>query len=251
MKKISYTLLCIFFVLVTISCSSDNSGSQDSGSPSQSDGKGGSLATFALKGNYLYTVDYRKLNVFSVQNKENPVKVNQKDVGFNIETLYSLDNYLFIGSRNGMFIYDITNPENPNLLSEAQHFTACDPVVANQTHAFVTLHSNTNCGNNLNTLMVYDIADPSNPILIHQRNLSYPRGLALHENYLIVCDDELKIFDITDPAEPILAKSFNANFKDVVVYNDVLFAFGENSVSQFKWTGNDFLTLAQISSISY
>ncbi len=94
MKKISYTLLCIFFVLVTISCSSDNSGSQDSGAPSQSDGKGGSLATFALKGNYLYTVDYQKLNVFSIQNKENPVKVNQKDVGFNIETLYSLDNYL-------------------------------------------------------------------------------------------------------------------------------------------------------------
>lgn len=251
MKKISYTLLCIFFVLVIISCSSDNSGSQDSGVPSQSDGKGGSLATFALKGNYLYTVDYQKLNVFSIQNKENPVKVNQKDVDFNIETLYSLDNYLFIGSRNGMFIYDITNPENPNLLSEARHFTACDPVVANQTHAFVTLHSNTNCGNNLNTLMVYDIADPRNPILIHQRNLSFPRGLALHENYLIVCDDELKIFDTTDPAEPILAKSFNTNFKDVVVYNDVLFAFGEKSVSQYKWTGNDFLTLEQISSIGY
>lgn len=251
MKKITLTLMCIFFVLLTISCSSDNSGNQESGGSSQSDGKGGSLATFALKGNYLYTVDYQKLNVFNIQNKENPVKVNQKDVGFNIETLYSLDNYLFIGSRNGMFIYDVTNPENPNLLSEAQHFTACDPVVANQTHAFVTLHSNTNCGNNLNTLMVYDIADPRNPELIHQRNLTFPRGLALHDHYLIVCDDELKIFDITNPAEPILAKSFNTNFKDVVVYNDVLFAFGDKSVSQYKWTGNDFLTLEQISSFSY
>ncbi|WP_177765727.1 LVIVD repeat-containing protein [Flavobacterium sp. I3-2] len=251
MKKITLTLMCIFFVLLTISCSSDNSGNQESEGSSQSDGKGGSLATFALKGNYLYTVDYQKLNVFNIQNKENPVKVNQKDVGFNIETLYSLDNYLFIGSRNGMFIYDVTNPENPNLLSEAQHFTACDPVVANQTHAFVTLHSNTNCGNNLNTLMVYDIADPRNPELIHQRNLTFPRGLALHDNYLIVCDDELKIFNITNPAEPILAKSFNTNFKDVVVYNDVLFAFGDKSVSQYKWTGNDFLTLEQISSFSY
>lgn len=251
MKKINLTLMYIFFVLLTISCSSDSSGNQESGGSSQSDGKGGSLATFALKGNYLYTVDYQKLNVFNIQNKENPVKVNQKDVGFNIETLYSLDDYLFIGSRNGMFIYDVTNPENPNLLSEAQHFTACDPVVANQTHAFVTLHSNTNCGNNLNTLMVYDIADPRNPELIHQRNLSFPRGLALHDNYLIVCDDELKIFDITNPAEPILAKSFNVNFKDVVVYNNVLFAFGEKSVSQYKWTGNDFLTLEQISSLSY
>lgn len=251
MKKITYTLICILFVFVTISCSSDNTESQDSSAPSPSDGKGGSLATFALKGNYLYTVDYQNLNIFSIQNKENPVKVNQKNVGFNIETLYSLDNYLFIGSRNGMFIYDISNPENPNLLSEAQHFTACDPVVANQTHAFVTLHSNTNCGNNLNTLMVYDIADPKNPVLIHQRNLSYPRGLALHDNYLIVCDDELKIFDISNPAEPILAKSLNTNYKDVLVYNDILFAFGEKIVTQYKWTANDFLSLEQISSLNY
>jgi len=250
MKKTYYFIVIILCTLFTINCSNDSTSDSNSGTPSP-DGKGGSLATFALKGNYLYTVDYQKLNIFSIQNPENPVKVNQTNIGFNIETLYSLDNFLFIGSRNGMYIYDITNPENPLFLSESQHFTACDPVVANETHAFVTLHSNTGCGNNLNTLMVYDIANPAYPILIHQRNLTYPRGLAIHDNYLIICDDELKIFDVTNPTEPTLVLSKNYNFKDVVIYNDILFAFGENEIVQFKWTNNDFLTLDEISNLNY
>jgi len=250
MKKIYLLLTCILCTWLIISCSSDGSNDSNSGSSPQ-DGKGGSLATFALKGNYLYTVDYQKLNVFSIQNQENPVKVNQKDIGFNIETLYSLDNFLFIGSRDAMYIYDITNAENPMFLSESQHFTACDPVVANQTHAFVTIHSNTNCGNNFNTLMIYNIENLANPILIHERNLTYPRGLAIHNNYLIICDDELKIFDVTNPAEPTLVLSKNYKFKDVVLYNDILFAFGENEIVQFKWTNNDFLTLEEISKLNY
>ncbi len=244
--KFSYVLTACF--LLTF-CASDNS---DSGSPSAEGlGKGGSMAVFAIKGNYLYTVDNQKLHVFQISNTTDPVKVNDVIIGRDIETIYSLDNLMFMGSRNGMFIYDVSNPENPKYLSDAQHFTACDPVVANNTHAYVTLHSNTGCGNNLNTLMVYDIADVEKPQLIHQRNLTYPRGLALHENYLIICDDELKIFDTTNPQEPVLVHSVNHKFKDVVIYNDILYAFGEQKFTQFKWNNDNFLTLTPISDITY
>lgn len=250
MKKIlkfSWVLATCF----TLSfCSSD--GSDGANAPTaEGVGKGGSMAVFAIKGNYLYTVDYQTLHVFQISDTNNPVKVNDVVIGRDIETIYSLENLMFMGSRNGMFIYDVSNPENPKYLSQAEHFTACDPVVANETHAFVTLHSNTGCGNNLNTLMVYDIADLKNPLLIHQRNLTYPRGLALYEKYLIICDDELKIFDTTNPAEPVLVKSVNYKFKDIVIYNDILYAFGEQKVTQFKWNSGDFLSLAPISDITY
>jgi len=232
-------------------CGSDNS--SDTGGPnSEGSGKGGSMAVFAIKGNYLYTVDNQDLHVFQISDTNNPVKVNDVTIGRNIETIYSLGDLMFMGSRNGMFIYDVSNPENPKYLSQAEHFTACDPVVANEGYAYVTLHSNTGCGNNLNTLMVYDIADVKNPQLIHQRNLTYPRGLAIHENYLIICDDELKIFDATNPAEPVLVKSVNHKFKDVVIYNDIMYAFGEQKVTQFKWNAADFPnTLTAISDITY
>lgn len=231
-------------------CSSDGSDSTNPGS-SENVGKGGSMAVFAIKGNYLYTVDNQDLHVFQISDTNNPVKVNKVTIGNDIETIYSLGDLMFMGSRNGMFIYDVSNPETPKYLSAAQHFTACDPVVANEGYAYVTLHSNTGCGNNLNTLMVYDIADVTNPALIHQRNLTYPRGLALYENYLIICDDELKIFDTTNPAEPVLVKSVNYKFKDIVVYNDIMYAFGEQKVTQFKWNSGDFLSLTGISDITY
>ena len=250
MKKLLRYSLVISSCLMLAFCSSD--GSDTAGEPnSDGTGKGGSMAVFALRGNYLYTVDNQDLHVFQISNTNNPVKVNKVTIGRDIETIYSLGDLMFMGSRNGMFIYDVSNPESPKYLSDAQHFTACDPVVADNGYAYVTLHSNASCGNNLNTLMVYNIADVKNPQLIHQRNLTYPRGLAIYENYLIVCDDELKIFDTTNPAEPVLVKSVNYKFKDIVIYNNILYAFGEQKVTQFKWNAGDFLTLTAISDITY
>ncbi|MFT7352963.1 MAG: hypothetical protein ACI9XR_002754, partial [Flavobacterium sp.] len=127
-KKI--IILCTI-TLCLISCDQNSS---DSAQNSQiSDGQGGSLATFSLKGEYLYTVDYSNLSVFNIANATSPVKVNTINVGFEIETLFGFQDYLFIGSQNAMYIYDITNAELPKKLSQSNHFRACDPVVANGT----------------------------------------------------------------------------------------------------------------------
>ncbi|MFV0540025.1 MAG: hypothetical protein ACK5MZ_02150 [Aestuariibaculum sp.] len=148
-----YLFLILIFVCFLVGCSEDS----DTSFSNETEGSGGSLAIFALKNNYLYTVDYEKLNVFSLINGEQPVKVNEIYVGFNIETLFSDADYLYIGSRNGMYIYSIENPESPKKLSAVQHLTACDPVVSNGKNAFVTLHSNSVCGNNVNILEVYNV----------------------------------------------------------------------------------------------
>lgn len=218
----------MFLLIFFASCSSDQDSNQTS------DGQGGSLAIFSLKGNYLYGVDNTTLNVFSVLNPATPVSVNEVEIGFNIETLISFENYLFIGSRNGMFIYSIENPENPVLLSSAQHFTACDPVVANATNSFVTLHSATFCGNNLNVLQVYNTTDINNPILIHSRNLTYPKGLSLYNDYLFVCDDVIKIFDIQNPAEPVLVNTIDKNCFDIIISENTFYAIGETALYRYE-----------------
>ena len=130
--------IILFFIvtLFLLNCSSDSTNSDQAYSEA---GQGGSLARFVLKDNYLYTVDVYGLNVFNITNPEIPVKVNQVPISFNIETIFNLKDNLYIGSKNGMFIYNIANPENPTYVSDVQHFTACDPVVANLTHAFITL----------------------------------------------------------------------------------------------------------------
>jgi len=227
MKKLYYLA---FTLILIFGCESETTTNE---SVSQ-DGQGGSLARFTLKGDYLYTVDDFGLNVFNITDTKDPVKVNSVPIGFNIETLFSYKEYLYIGSQNGMFIYGLENPEFPNQLSSVEHFTACDPVVANDTHAFVTLRSETFCGNNINLLEAYDVTDVTNPVLLNSRNLTSPRGLGLYNNFLFVCDDEIKVFDISNPEDSQLEISIKRDAFDVIIRDDLLIAIGENGLYQYR-----------------
>jgi len=245
MKKTLY----IITALILFSCSSDSSlnGSESSNFI----GQGGSLASFTIVGDYLYTVDDTSLNVFSITNIENPVKVNDVSIGFRIETLFSYKQYLYIGSVDGMFIYSIDNPEEPQYKSEVQHFTACDPVVANSTHAYVTLHSNTDCGNDTNLLEIYDVSDVLNPVLISSRNLTNPIGLGLYNDYLFVCDDEVKIFDVSNPEVSQLVTTINKDVFDVIIKDNLLILIGENGLYQYSLDENNIESITQLSAISF
>lgn len=243
MKKIIVSFLCF---LLLFGCSSDNA------NPSgNTDGQGGSLAIFALKNNYLYAVDNATLNVFSLINEQQPVKVNAVSIGFEIETIFSMDSYLFIGSRSGMFIYSIADPEKPVKLSEVQHFTACDPVIANATHSFVTLNSNRFCGNNINVLEIYDTSNLSQPVLVHSRNLVAPKGIALYSNYLFVCDDVIKIFDISKAEAPVLVTNINKECFDLIIRGNQLFAIGNSGLFRYELNPNNILDLIFKSEVLY
>ena len=241
-------LLC---TLILIGCSSDNAGgtANDAGSFSEN-GQGGSLARFAIYQDYLYVVDESDLNVFAITNREQPVLVNSIPIGFNIETLFNYKNYLYIGSRNGMFIYSVTNPELPSYMSDVQHFTACDPVVANDTHAFVTLHTNIGCGIDINVLEIYDVTDVTNPILISSRNLVRPIGLGLFGDYLFVCDDELKVFDVSNPESSQLVTSIDVEAFDVIINNGKLVLIGDNGLYQYSLDNNDITNITHLSTIN-
>ncbi|MBO6881925.1 hypothetical protein [Winogradskyella sp.] len=245
MRKI-YTTIII--ALVLLGCSSDSTSSNDTNTFSET-GQGGSLARFALYVDYLYVVDDSNLNVFSITDRENPVQVNTVPIGFNIETLFNYKNYLYMGSRNGMYIYNIDNPETPTYMSDVQHFTACDPVVANETHAFVTLHTNIGCGVNINVLEIYDVTEITNPVLVSSRNLTRPIGIGLYGDYLFVCDDEVKVFDVSNPEESELVTSLDVNSFDVIINNGILVLIGENGLYQYSLDSSDITNINHLSTI--
>jgi hypothetical protein len=242
------TYIIIILALITCSCDSNS----DSGISENSNdiGKAGSLARFTTYNDYLYTVDNATLNVFSISDRTNPVKINDIEIGFNIETLFNYKEFLYIGSQNGMYIFSVQNPEEPQYLSEVQHFTACDPVVANATHAFVTLHTDIGCGTDINVLEIYDVNDVVNPVFISRRNLTNPIGLGLYGNYLIVCDDEVKIFDISDINNTTLVHSINRNAFDVIVNNDTLILIGQNGLYQYSLSPNSIQNTSELSTIN-
>lgn len=248
MKKQYLTIA--FAILLVFSCSENN----DSVSAEVSgDGQGGSLATFTLKGDYLYTVDFFNLSVFNVSDVLNPVKVNTIDVGFNIETLFSFKEYLFIGSQDAMYIYDVTNAELPKLLSRSNHFRACDPVVANDTNAYVTLHSNAICGGAINELKTYNIEDIENPILLNTRGLTQPKGLSLYGNdYLLVCDNSVKIFDVSNPSNSKYVDEIDTQGAiDIIIRNDHAFIISEFTIEQYQLNSNDITNVSHVSTFTF
>lgn len=247
MKKYIYA---IALLAVIISCSTDSSDTSSLSTSAESVGQGGSLATFAIKGDYLYTVDNQDLNVFNIASTTDPVLVNTVTIGFDIETLFGYRDFLYIGSRTGMFIYDINNPEFPTQLSSVQHFTSCDPVVANSQYAFVTLWSDLGCNGSVNQLEVYDVTDVLNPMLINVRQLTFPKGLGLYGDYLIVCDDEIKIFDVSNPAESTLVHAIDRLAFDVIIQGDLLIAVGQGGVYQYQLDATAIENTTELSTIN-
>ena len=172
--------------------------------------RGGSMARFTISGDYLYTVDNRMLKVVSLKgDPAHPWEADDKEVGMNIETIFTMGEYLFIGSQDGMYVYGISTPSAPYLISHVSHFKSCDPVVASGDFAFVTLNSEIGswCGNTGNALQIYDISDIANPRRILQyNNVTSPRGLAVDEDnrLVFVCDNGMvRAFNFNFEMQPI------------------------------------------------
>jgi hypothetical protein len=178
--------------------------SMSSPAKSVTNGTGGSMARFGLKDDRLYTISWSDMKIFNTATPAVPSFV--KTVNFNqgdIETIFPYKNRLFIGSQTGMFIYDVTELDNPKKLGQFTHARACDPVVADDTHAYVTLRSNNRCAGFLNQLDVLDINNLTAPKLLKTYSFTEPAGLGKDGNLLFICDgkDGLKILDATNPTD--------------------------------------------------
>lgn len=199
---------------------------------------GGSMAAFALMGNYLYTVDASTLHAYSIFDPLNPQKTSEQTVGWNIETIIAYERFLFLGSQTGLFIYGVNNPASPNFISAFSHATACDPVIVQDDIAYVTLRSGTNCQGNLNQLDVLNVENVNNPVLIRTYPMSGPYGLGIDGNVLAVCEAEfgVKVFNAADPANLVpLAGISSINVKDVIMYNGIALFIGDAGIFVFTY----------------
>ncbi|WP_142785334.1 LVIVD repeat-containing protein [Changchengzhania lutea] len=204
-------------------------------------GIGGSLARFQIVDNYLYTVGNYQMGIFNIQNLAEPLLENTQYAGWNIETMFQADDYLYLGSTNGMYIYDLVNPSLPEYVSEFTHWEGCDPVVVDGNYAYVTLRGGNACGQLESVLEIIDITDKTNPTLAKRYNLDNPYGLGVKDNMLFICDGTsgLKIFDRMTPFDLKLMQQFkNIQAKDVIPLENTLLMIGENTLYQYSYVNN-------------
>lgn len=214
-------------------------------------GVGGSMARFTIVSNYIYAVSESSLNILSISNPTDPVFNNRVSIGWGIETLYPFSNRLFIGSSSGMFVYDIANPTNPVRLSSFIHARSCDPVIADNNSAFVTLRSGTACLGFTNQLDVLDITNITTPVLKKSYPMTNPHGLAKDGNTLIICDgkDGLKFYDAVDINKITLLKTIGGTETyDVIAQNGWALVVGKDGLYQYDYSSlTDIKLLSKLS----
>lgn len=202
-------------------------------------GVAGSMARFSVVNNHLYTVNHSELLSFDISNTTSPVKVNTRNVGWNIETIYPFGGKLFIGSNTGMFIYNISNPAAPEPQGQFTHVRACDPVVADNDYAYVTLRSGNNCNTATNELHIVNVSNVFNPVLTKSYALFNPHGLAKSGNTLFICDGKqgLKVFNVTDPLNIVLEQQLQGmETYDAIAFNNNLLIVAKDGLYQYDYS---------------
>ena len=229
--------------------SSDVRGSSFAGgSPT---GIAGSMARFSLINNILYTVGNGSLNVFDITIPQNPVLSNSVNINWGIETIYPFKDRLFIGGNAGMYIFSIANPASPEQLGTFAHARVCDPVIADDKYAFVTLRNGNACAGFINELDVLDITNLSAPVLIKKYDLTNPHGLSKDGNLLFICDGAagFKIFTASDVYNIQLKKQFTGlETYDVIAYNGLAIVIAQDGLYQYDYSNSN--NIRQISKIS-
>ena len=254
MKKLYIVLSCLSFWII-VSCNKEMSSSDASFDPGSGSGQAGSLARFATVGNSLYLVDQNTLKIYDISDRNKPVFQSTSALNTTVETIFPRDkNTLFIGSTNGMFIYDISTPQNPKLLSQYQHITSCDPVVANDDYAFVTLHTDneTNaCWSGRNELHTIDIRNLSSPDLLSTTDMVQPFGLGLYGDTLLVCDRGIKVYEIAhissaSPVPVLLNTIEDIDAVDIIPYGDLMIVVSPTGLNQYRYKSGNLTKLSSL-----
>ena len=216
-------------------------------------GIGGSMARFGIKNNILYVVDKNTMRIFDISNKKAPSEINEFYAGWNIETMFLTEKTMFLGTTTGMLVYDISNPSLPVSQAFFNHARSCDPVIVDDTLAYITQRTGNNCGWGLNVLDVVDIKNINQPALLISYPMVNPYGLAKDGDLLFICDGTagLKVYDASNPSgitSHLIFSYPNIRAYDVIPIGSVLVLIGDDGLYQYSYS--DVRSIKLISTIT-
>lgn len=233
-------LFLLSALILLFSCTKDDAMRGDTGT-------GGSMARFTILQDYLYTVDHESLHTFGISQPADIQHLHNQYLGFGIETIFPSEDYLFIGARDGMHIYGLTNPERPDKISFTPHFVSYDPVVVQGDFAYVTLRSGPDTPWGENILLVFDISKLNAPQIIAEYQMTGPRGLGIDNDKLFICDDVLKVFHVEDNGYDIeLLQTFDIQAIDVIPDDGRLYVVAEDGLYQYDYDGESMSFLSKL-----
>ncbi len=205
----------------------------------KSSGTAGSMAGMVLMNDYLYAItESHSVGIIDISNAGTPQRVNDFFAGFDLQTIFPFQGKLFLGSAVGMFMYDVSNPQQPVSLGEFTHGRACDPVITDGQYAYVTLHAGDFCGGEANEMHVIDVRNLSQSQLVKTYPLTKPTGLSKDGNTLFVCDEtEVKVYNAGNPGDLQILNRIKGNQPyDVIAENNRAIVVCSNGLYQYDYS---------------
>ena len=204
-------------------------------------GIGGSMARFGIKNNILYVVDQSTLKIIDISNKTAPSKISEFYAGWNIETMFLTEKTMFLGTTTGMQVYDISNPSSPVSLTFFTHARSCDPVIVDDTLAYITQRTGNTCGTSLNVLDVVNIKNINKPALLMSYPMVNPFGLGKDGDLLFICDGAagLEVYDVSNPSNITNHLIFSyplIRAYDVIPIGSALVLIGDDGLYQYSYS---------------
>jgi hypothetical protein len=172
---------------------------------------------------------------------------------WSVETIFPFRDKLFIGSQNGMFIYNINNPDKPVSIGQFSHVQSCDPVIADDNFAYVTLRSGSACQGFSNQLEILQLNNITDPKLVKVYPFTNPHGLSKDGNLLFICDgsDGLKIYNAADVNNLKLIKQISGiETYDVIAYNHIALVVANDGLYQYDYADVNNIHLISKTGIS-
>ncbi len=214
-------------------------------SNSNSQSVSGSMARFTIINNHLYTVGNSTFSAINITQSNNPIVDSTMYLGWNVETIYPFKDKLFIGTQNGMFIFNVANPAEPKYLSSFAHACFDDPVIADDNYAYITLKAATrNCwmsgtSSTNNQLDIVDVTNLQQPSLVKIYPMEQPQGLSKDGNHLFICDGKggLKIYDASNVNDLKLLQQIKGfNPFDVITISGLAIVIAKEGIYQYDYS---------------
>ncbi len=196
-------------------------------------GVGGSYACFAVIDSFLYYLDNNSLVTIDISRPDTIITLSETYIDWNVETLFSTQDYLYVGGRGGMYVLDRVNPASPKKICPLQHFQAYDPVVVQDTIAYVTLRAGNWGGAAKDVLLVVSVADPSKAYILNEVSTFTPYGLTVRDSLLFVSNGHngFTLFDVKNPRTVTQIKYWNTpDTKDFIRVNSILYTMGFTNI---------------------
>jgi hypothetical protein len=165
---------------------------------------GGAVFDQLVSGSTLYVVQQGSFSgvlVYDLSSSPPALVGRYSESGQDPFSLALLNNYLFVGTAQGLLVLDVRAPSSPAKVATLATPTSTMAISGNSLYVGTTDHR----------LVVLDVTNPASPLQVAQSSLpDFPNILRTSGNLLLIADNTagLLTYGITNPSHPVLISQY-------------------------------------------